>query len=381
MKFIEWVLIGIIIFLVFIFLWNSFSNHESFENIMDSGDEPKKEEDEKDEPKEEDEKDEPKEEDEEEDEEEKKDKVPTDSDSSKMKDSSKDYEYYKIVQDANHELGNFLSCYFYNLGLSFLHGKNYKTKITKNKDMFTNYFPEKVELDKSVQQELISVGITDKILEKELGKIDKLCRSSWYIFSKNLENFWTILKPTINRILKEALEKSKLKKSVDGPVIHYRCSDSPMNKLGYYHFQKYGFFKDGLDMIQQKTGNTYDKVYICYCNSHGAPKANQESCDKYVKSLTDYLESLGYTVITKCQSVNEDFATMFYAPGLISTSSSFSFFAGYFSDGVFITSIYDEPNDRVCEECGDWSNSGYTLKPSEVDDYHDTDTVINKLKK
>jgi 7-cyano-7-deazaguanine synthase in queuosine biosynthesis len=106
-----------------------------------------------------------------------------------------------------------------------------------------------------------------------------------------------------------------------------------------------------------------------------------------MKSLVNYLESLGYEVIEKCQSVNEDFATIFYAPGIISTISSFSFMAGYFSDGVFISSMYNETGsmynkkeDVHCNECGDWYLKGYSLKHSQVDDYHETEKVIDFLK-
>jgi hypothetical protein len=263
------------------------------------------------------------------------------------------------------------------MGLAFLHGKNFQTNIEKSGDMFTNYLPNKVMLDKSIQDAFISVGITHESLQTELNIIDGKCYSAWSVLSKQTETFWTIMKPVINRIYKNALEKSNLKKVIDAPVIHYRCSDSPINKIIYYHFQKYAFFKDGLDNIQKKTGKKYNKLYVCYCNSH---YSSGNVCDTYSESFTKYLESLGYEVIIKCQSLNEDFATMFYAPALISTCSSLSFMAGYFSDGVFINSMYDEHKNRQCDECGDWYLKGYSLKHSEVEDYHDSEKVISMLK-
>jgi hypothetical protein len=319
----EWIFIGIMIFFIFIFIWN-FESIESMEN------------------------------------------------------EDENTHVLKSMHSPDNQLGNYLSCYFFNMGQAFLNGKNFKTDIPYS-NVFTNYLPTDVKFDQSVQQKMISVGITNESIQEDLNQLGGWCWSAWIVMTKQMDTFWTIMKPTINRILKDAFQKANLEKTVDAPVIHYRCSDSPINKLEYYHFQKYDFFKDSLEKIQDKTKTKYNKVYVCYCNSHGAPIENQESCDKYFKYLIHYLESLGYEVVIKCQSVSDDFATMFYAPGLISTSSSFSFFAGYFSDGVFITSIYDEPKDRVCKDCADWSNSGYTLKHSEVDDYHDTDTVINKL--
>jgi len=326
MKFIEWIFIVIIIFFLFIFIWN----FEEIETMDDNI-------------------------------------------------NHENTHVYNTMNNPNNQLGNYLSCYFFNMGQAFLNGKNFYTDVPKT-DIFTDYFPKNVDFDPLIQQAFVSVGITNESIQSDLDQIDGFCWSAWTVMTKQMEKFWTIMKPTVNRILKDALQKANLDRTVDAPAIHYRCSDMPFGKKGYYHFQKYGFFKDSLETIQQKTNNTYNKVYIFYCNSHESSEENQNSCNKYFDSLTNYLESLGYEVVTKCQSVNEDFATMFYAPGLISTSSSFSFFAGYFSDGVFITSIYDEPKNRECNECDNWSKSGYTLKHSEVSDYHDTDNVISLLK-
>jgi hypothetical protein len=146
-----------------------------------------------------------------------------------------DTEFYNIEIHTSSRLGNFLSCYFYNMGLAFLHGKHFQTTIGKTGDMFTDNFPEKVSFDKSVQDAFISVGITDELLKTQLDTFDGNCHSAWNIVFKETEMFWTIMKPTINRILKDALEKNNMNKMVDAPVIHYRCSDSPINKLEYYY--------------------------------------------------------------------------------------------------------------------------------------------------
>jgi len=293
-------------------------------------------------------------------------------------------ETYEIDIDTSSRLGNYLSCYFYNMGLAFLRGKHFQTTLQKN-DVFTSFLPKKVELDESIQQSLISVGITEESLQKELDKIDGNCHNAWNILTKERETFWNIMKPTVHRLLKKALEKKGLTQTIDVPVIHYRCSDVPiqrdLNASYYYHFQKYSFFKNALDIIQQKTGTKYKKVYISFCGAHLSSQENQKSCHTYVSSLQEYLESLGYEVIVKCNSVNDDFAMMFYAPALISTSSSFSFMAGYFSDGVFIGTMYDEKMDRQCDDCDDWLQNGYTLKHSMVADYHYTNKVISMLKK
>jgi len=276
-------------------------------------------------------------------------------------------------------IGNTLACYFYSMGLAFLHGKHFHTNSINGRNDFIKNLPTTVEFDKHIQDAFIAAGITNESLDNELFKINGLCVSSWTVLSKERESFWTIIKPTVNRLLKQALEKSGLSKNIDAPIIHYRCSDVPFLRMSNYHFHKYSFFKNGLNIIQQKTGKKYDKVYISYCNKHESSKESQESCDIYYNSFVQYLESLRYDVIPKCNSADEDFASMFYAPGLISTSSSFSFMAGFFSDGVFISSFYDEKSDRTCDDCGDWLQTGHTLKHSEVQDYHDEKKVISQL--
>lgn len=281
----------------------------------------------------------------------------------------------------NIAIGNTLNCYFYSMGLAFLHGKHFQTNSINGKIDFIRHLPTTVEFDKHIQDAFIASGITNESLQTELNKIDGYCWSSWTTLTKERETFWTIMKPTVNRLLKQALEKSGLYKNIDAPVIHFRCSDVPLDRIEYYHFQKYNYFKDALNTIQQKNNQTYNKVYICYCNTHYSNPQNKSSCDIYYNSLVRYLESLGYEVITKCSSTEDDFSTMFYAPGLISTSSSLSFIAGFFSDGVFISSMYDERIGRQCENCQDWFKPGYTLKHSEVQDYHDTSSVISLLQK
>jgi hypothetical protein len=41
--------------------------------------------------------------------------------------------------------------------------------------------------------------------------------------------------------------------------------------------------------------------------------------------------------------------------------------------------MYDERIGRQCEDCDDWLQTGYTLKHSNVIDYHDEQTVISQL--
>jgi len=290
-------------------------------------------------------------------------------------------EYHEISLDPGIQLGNYLSCYFYNMGLTFLRGHHFKTTANKNPKVFTCHFPELIEFDPSIQAQFKSLGITESSLHHELNQIDGHCVSAWSTLTKEREQFWKVLKPVINKIIDDALKASNLNREIDAPVIHYRCSDVPIGRESYYHFQRYEYFKNALEIITQKTNKTYNKVYICYCNTHNNNEKNQKACDTYSEELVNYLKSIGYEAIFKCSTINDDFATMFYAPGLISTSGSFSFMAGYFSNNVFVSTMYDENKQRECKDCEDWLLPGYTAKHSEIPDYFDTQGTIQILKR
>ena len=286
----------------------------------------------------------------------------------------------EIILDPALQIGNYLSCYFYNMGVAFSLGKNYETsKVSMESSSFAKYLPTKVPLNRDVQYALLNAGITSKSMSEELNQIDGHCDSAWDVLTKEREFFWTIMKPLANRILKEALEKAGLNRVVDASVIHYRCSDVPMDRHDYYHFQKYEYFKKILAKIREQTGSTEKKVYICYCNTHNNDEKKQRTCDYYSSSLVSYLENLGYTAIVKCGKLDEDFATIFYAPAVIGTGGSFSFMAGFLSDGIFYSSMYDEQKDRELKDSEGWLFNGYTLKHAEVADYYDTQTVIKSL--
>jgi len=296
-------------------------------------------------------------------------------------DNSEKTERFSIGLDPNLQLGNFLSCYFYNMAIAFLHNKNYETTYTVSEDSksFTKHLPLFVPLDQNIKKAFKLSGITVESLSEELKQIDDSCLSAWNVLTKERETFWTIMKPLANRILKEALEKANLNRIIDSPVIHYRCSDVPFVISEYYHFQKYEYFKNTLTKIKEQTGIHYNKVYICYCNTHNTDGKKQLACDAYSSSLISYLEKNGYEVSIKCNTIDEDFATLFYAPAVIGTSGSFSFMASFFSDCIFFSSMYDERMDRHLKNSSGWLINDYTLKHSEVDDYYNTKVVIKSL--
>lgn len=284
-------------------------------------------------------------------------------------------EYFKNNIKTN--IGNYLVIYFYLMGKAFLQGDDFIYK-TKNTELIRD-LPEYVELNIDIHNKLIQNNFTIGELIREEKKI--ILVAMWTIINKRREQFWLIMKPQVNYILNQTLIKNNLKKTINYPVIHFRCSDTPFIRNGYYFFQKYSFFRDSLEEIKNITKINYNKVILLSCNFHKSNNKNSEKCNIYSNSLEEYLRDLGYDVIVQCQSNLDDFATIFYAPAIISTCSSYSFMAGFFSNGIFISEgHYASGSDIKCNDCGDWLKKGYSIEHADITDYYDTDSVIKLLK-
>ena len=273
------------------------------------------------------------------------------------------------------DIGNRLCLNFTHMLQSFLKKEDYhpeKTDISFFKD-----FPT-IQYDSSIHNKLIEKNI-------DLSYLDFFTKdiSLWSIEEKKREEIWDIIHPIVHNTLNEMFQKNGIVKEVKYPVIHFRCSDVPFIKHFHYHLQKYSYFKDSLEEIQKEKNMKYDTVILVSCSFHNAGKDNQEKCNIYIDSLKSYLESIGYKVIVQCDTNIDDFATIFYAPAVISTGGSFSFMSGYFGNGIFISEGHyqEEKEDTKCKTCKSWLKSGYSIDHKDVKDYYDTTSVIEKLQK
>lgn len=271
------------------------------------------------------------------------------------------------------DLGNRLCLNFTHMLQSFLKKEDYRPE--KTDIPFLKDFPT-IPYDSSIHKKLIKKNIDLSYLEF-FAKDPSL----WSIEEKKREETWDIIHKIVHNTLDEMFRKNGIVKEVKYPVIHFRCSDVPFIKHFHYHLQKYSYFKDSLEEIKKTM--KYDTVILVSCSFHNAGKDNQEKCNIYIDSLKSYLESIGYKVIVQCDTNVDDFATMFYAPAVISTGGSFSFMSGYFGNGIFISEgHYQEgKEDTKCKTCRSWLKSGYSIEHKDVKDYYDTESVIEKLKK
>lgn len=279
-------------------------------------------------------------------------------------------------------IGNYTCRYFYDLGKSIYEKKDFNRDNEHSNLEFIKHLPTFLPYNyDNIREQFIKDGIDDSWFDHTVDGFPNIY-GSWEMKNLKTEKFWLAMKHLIHEIMDEAFIKSNLVKTVEYPVLHFRCADTPFSKWSGYLFQKYNFYKDALDEITTRV-KKFDTVIISYCNTHRSDTASRNSCDVYIKSLVDYLESIGYKSKLECNHYLDDFATIFYAPAVISTGSSFSFMSGFFGKGVFISGgheFYDDPKDyEYLQQIGNWLYKGYNLPHSSVDDYHDTDKVIKML--
>jgi hypothetical protein len=277
-------------------------------------------------------------------------------------------------------IGNWICEYIYDIATSILLQKDFTYNIPDID--FVKHLPKFIKyanIDPSIYTNLTSKGITyDSFTQKHAEKC-----AIWFINDNIDHNFWICLKPLIQSILDDALIKSNLKKIVEFPVIHFRCADVPFVRHRQYHLQKYKFYKKALENINTLSLQQYSKVIILSCSFHLSDNKDQACCSTYTNSLSDYLKNISYDTIVECNTNIADFATLFYAPAVISGGSSFSFISGFCGKGIFISGGHIEEADTTtnlkCDSCSTWLQNADDIKHKDIDDYYNTDAVINIL--
>lgn len=274
------------------------------------------------------------------------------------------------------DIGNFFNSYFFRMSIAFMDGKDYYEDVPEQE--FIKYIPKYIPFDNELRKTLLDNKFTKEELEKENNNHV----GTWTVINNRRGLYWKIMKPFIHEKLENAFIQSGLKDDAINETknkicIHFRCSDVPFIRMGHYFLQKYSYFKECLDQVSYLN---YKKIKLISCQFHNSSEENRTACDKYLSSLVDYLSSLGYTVEMQCKSNVEDFASLFYAPVVISTGGSYSFMSGFFGNGIFISEGHGlEDDETKCTDC-EWLKNGYSLKHEDVKDYYDTDNVISILK-
>jgi len=263
------------------------------------------------------------------------------------------------------QIGNTLSSYFHSYALSVCNKKDFTCKPDDYN--IIKYLPKHTPFDSNIYDQFQKNNITiDKI--KSIQTL-----SLWHCDKQWIYNLWIILKPTIHKILEDAIQKSNLKNNIKYPIIHFRCADVPFIKHTQYYLQKYSFFKEALEKV---TFIDNDRtVIIMNYLKHDADDEKVTSCNKYLNNLIKYISNLGYTCIHQSKSSFEDFSDLFNAPYVISTGGSFSFMSGFFGHGTFISTEHCEENNNCCKNCGNIFLPNYNIHHKLIKNYHDDDDV------
>jgi hypothetical protein len=283
--------------------------------------------------------------------------------------NNKIHENYENI-DIN--IGNVLCDYYYKYVLSILKKEDFiysnDNSFSKN-HIFMNNFPSNIKWNKELYNEFINnnIKINDiKIIEPE---------SFWAIENYKIQQIHNIMKPTIHIIFDNVFKNLKLNKEIKYPVIHFRCADTPFIKHFHYYFQRYEYFDKSIKDIENKIGKITD-IIILSCFDHLSNEDDKKACNMYSNKLKEHLKD--YNVHLACNSNVDDFVSMFYAPAVISTISSYSFMSGFFGNGIYIQPNMMVHNNEVCLDC-DNNYKGYNIQHNKVDDYHNVDEVYKLL--
>lgn len=291
-------------------------------------------------------------------------------------DLNKSVEYEKF-ENINIDIGNRMSGYFFNLGSSILKKQEFKNDTDYTGILFFENLPKSISYNSEEFDNIHDAFISENINSDFFISDCNGC-SAWEITNNKIYHFWKIMRPLVQSIMDETFLKSNLKKQVDYPIIHFRCADTPFIKQNGYHLQYYTFFKTALDKITEKSNIKHSKVILMSCNTHNSNINNQTACVEYTDSLKQYLNEIGYGCDVMCGTNIDDFAMLFYAPAVISTSSSFSFMSGFFGKGVFL--ITENANGK-CTDCDEIMLYDYNIMHETVEDYVNTNNVIQLLRK
>ena len=273
------------------------------------------------------------------------------------------YENYDNVKS---DIGNVLSNYYYNLVIAILKKKDFKYE---NDNEFIKEFPKNIKWNEQLYNELIknNISIDDILVIEDV--------SFWNIQNYKIQQIHSIMKSTINKMFDDTFKKLKINKEIKYPIIHFRCADTPFTKHKHYYFQKYSYFDNALKALQDKIGKFTD-VTILACFDHLSNNEDKTACTTYATKLKEHLNK--YNIHIECNSNVDDFVSMFYAPAVISTISSFSFMSGYFGNGIYIQPNAMLNDTEVCLDC-DNTYKGYNIPHNKVSNYHNVDEVYKLL--
>lgn len=283
------------------------------------------------------------------------------------------------------DIGNFLVVYYCNIINSIIKKKDFDIEEMEGMDFNIDIY-NKMDLGSMEFLKYLPKHIPYKpVLESLLPSFQAIgmnkvqtCQTPYFRFmSMDIVRGLEAIRPLMHDLIDQALNNTELDSTIrhmDHPVIHFRCADTPFVMNPDYKLRRFAYFRKALDLIKQRTGRTFDRITILSFVKHRSTQEQQQACQTYAVMLQTFLqEELGYQVDIQSKSNIEDFATLFYAPAVISTGGSYSLMSGFFGSGVFI-----QPQDYPLPEPVDWLLPDMNVEHGTVD-YYDTEAVKKEL--
>ena len=142
------------------------------------------------------------------------------------------------------------------------------------------------------------------------------------------------MSPLIHTTLVSAVHRHARHARRDAVMVHFRCSDGPMNGHWAYTFLKYKYYIRALNIANVRPPAT---ITLLACDSW-LRKGVTSPCRAYAKHIKSVLEAAGYRVRIACGSIEADFSRMVTARVLISggTGSSMAYMAALASTNVAV---------------------------------------------
>lgn len=268
-------------------------------------------------------------------------------------------------------MGNIMASFFYATNTSLVDVAQinfYIDQINKMPDSELKNFYQKLPWQSKFSMDLINDYISKD--EDAWSSLDSNGANK-----KHYLEFWQKVRPIMQDFYAQHLPSVT---SVN-PVVHFRCSDSPMNRNIQYHLTKAATIAWMVGEIKKRGFST---VTFLNCNTHN--KIDDNSCARYADYYIKLFSQHGVRANVECGSVMHDFSLMYNSPLLISlNASSFSFMAGMAKnphDYVSCNMGKEIKGKYYTQNTADWLlDNNEPLLHQTVFDYSKIEDVINQL--
>lgn len=134
----------------------------------------------------------------------------------------------------------------------------------------------------------------------------------------------------------------------DTICIHFRCSDSPFNRMISYNMVSMDFYKKAINIAL--TRRNFKKIIILSCNEHKGTKnsinkitneeleKSKEMCAKYIEEYVRGLNKMNIKIEIRCGNIGQDFYYLKNAGCSIVTAGTFGLYGALSSDNLLILS-------------------------------------------